>query len=69
MARARRAEAPAAPETDLPRAVRLITPYGYYTDANVFRAWDVDHVETDPDEVANLIARGAPVVEHEDDTE
>ena len=67
MARARRPEAPeTGPETDLPKAVRLTTPYGYYTESNVFRAWDVDHVESDPGEIANLIACGAPVVEHED---
>jgi hypothetical protein len=68
MARApRKAEAPeAAPQADLPKAVRLTHPYAYFTDTNVLRAWDVDHVETDADEIATLIERGAPVVEHQD---
>lgn len=61
-------DAPAAPEpveASLPKAVRLKHPYGYYTENNVLRAWDVDHVETDTGEIANLIARGAPVIAHE----
>lgn len=71
MPRARRSEAPesapvSSPVADLPKAVRLTHPYAYFTDTNVLRAWDVDHVESDPDEVAHLIARGAPVVAHED---
>lgn len=68
MARApRKVEAPdAAPAPDLPKAVRLTSPYAYFTDTNVLRAWDVDHVETDADEIATLIERGAPVVEHQE---
>lgn len=69
MARPRKDAPEAAPAPDLPRAVRLTHPYGYYTDHNVLRAWDAGHVESDPGEVAILVGRGAPVVAHEDDTE
>lgn len=63
MPRPRKTEtAEAAPA---PEAVRLLHPYAYFTEHNVLRAWDADHVETDADEIANLIARGAPIVEHE----
>ena len=58
-----KAAEPAEETVEHPKAVRLLRPYAYFTDTNVLRAWDADHVETDPGEIADLIRRGAHIEE------
>jgi hypothetical protein len=41
--------------------LRLVTPYAYYDDEGLFRAWPAGAVVTDPEEIGLLIMRGAPV--------
>lgn len=58
-----RREEHAAPASALPLAIRLTSTYGYITDDGVQRGWPADCVVTDPDEIAELTSRGAPLVE------
>ena len=51
--------APAAP---LPAQVVLASPYGFYDDDQQLRMWQADQVVTDPEHIALLIARAAPLV-------
>ena len=45
------------------KSVRLASIYGYLTDDGVRRGWPADHVVTDPDEIEELVSRGAPLNE------
>ena len=49
--------APAA----LPASVTLEHPYAYYADDSLLRAWPAGLVVTDPVDIADLIARKAPL--------
>ena len=49
--------APAA----LPASVTLEHPYAYYAGDGLMRAWPAGLVVTDPVDIADLIARGAPL--------
>ena len=46
-----------------PRAVRLTSLYGYYTDEGTLRMWAAGEEVTDPDEIAELQLQCAPFVE------
>lgn len=53
-----------APETQdppppLPKRIKLVTPYGFYDDANQLRIWQAGHETDDPDEIELLVTRGA----------
>ena len=44
-----------------PAKVRVVSPYSYYADDGQLRSWWAGQVVTDPAQIADLIARQAPV--------
>lgn len=56
----------AAPEPPM-AAVRMVSPFAYWSDeeAPVLRQWPAGYVVTDPDEIADLMARKAPFEVHD----
>ncbi len=57
-----RAAAKAAPA---PTPLRLTHLYAYWNDDGGFRTWGAGDLVTDPDEIADLLARRAPVVQED----
>lgn len=55
-------KAPAAEKPELPETVTLAAPYGYIDDEEKHRYWHTDTVVTNPDDIADLMARKAPLV-------
>jgi hypothetical protein len=47
----------------LPESVILASHYAYYGDDGALHAWAQDAIVTNPREIADLLARGAPVRE------
>ncbi len=54
-------DAPAAkePPPPLPKRIKLVTPYGFYDDAEQLRMWQAGLETDDPDEIELLVTRGA----------
>jgi hypothetical protein len=52
---------PAAVDASLPTSVTLDSLYSYYGDDGLLRTWSQGLVVTDPLDIADLIARGAPL--------
>jgi len=47
------------PPPPLPKKIKLVTPYGFYDDADQLRMWQAGHETDDIDEVELLVTRGA----------
>ena len=47
------------PPPFLPKRIKLVTPYGFYDDADQLRIWQAGHETDDPDEIELLVTRGA----------
>ena len=47
------------PPPPLPKRIKLVTPYGFYDDADQLRIWQAGHETDDPDEIELLVSRGA----------
>lgn len=58
-----RAAAAKAPPPPAP--VRLTHPYGYFDDEGGFHTWSAGEIVTDADEIADLMKRGAPIVQED----
>lgn len=50
-------------ETKNPDSVVLAAPYGYVDDAGGNHHWHAGHVINDPEQIADLIERRAPLVD------
>ena len=58
------AKTPKTPKTEgQPESVTLTHPYGYRDDEDVLHFWNAGQVVTDAGEVADLLARKAPLAE------
>lgn len=53
------AQKPQDPPPPLPKRIKLVTPYGFYDDADQLRIWQAGHETDDPDEIELLVTRGA----------
>lgn len=47
------------PPPPLPKRIKLMTPYGFYDDAEQLRMWQAGHETDDHDEIELLVTRGA----------
>lgn len=47
------------PPPPMPKRIRLVTPYGFYDDAEQLRMWQAGHETDAPDEIELLVTRGA----------
>lgn len=47
-----------AQNAPLPKRIKLVTPYGFYDDANQLRMWQAGQETDDPDEIELLVTRG-----------
>jgi len=54
---------PATPAPRTVKSVRLAAAYGYINDDGYQRGWPEDYTVTDAGEIAELMARGAPLKE------
>jgi hypothetical protein len=51
----------AVADAALPASVTLASHYAYYGDDGALHAWAQDQIVTNPRDIADLVARGAPV--------
>lgn len=59
--RAQKAATAVAPDAETPTSVTLASPYGFYDDDNNLRMWQEGQEVTDPEHIATLIERQAPL--------